>query len=104
MGNTQSKFLYMKIPTRVKDYHGEELEGEWKTCNLYKPGFSTDGKDNFNVRFLIIDDNVYMKPINRVYMSEFETLFGFGMGCDGYDENKTIQVLSPDDYKNNFLM
>ena len=45
-----------------------------------------------------------MKPINRVYMSEFETLFGFGMGCDGYDENKTIQVLSPDDYKNNFIM
>tara|TARA_B100001758_G_scaffold239460_3_gene243829 strand:+ start:9706 stop:9840 length:135 start_codon:yes stop_codon:yes gene_type:complete len=43
-----------------------------------------------------------MKPYQPYTSREFEELFGFGIMCQGYDENKVIQVIAPDNYYTNF--
>ena len=66
-----------------------------------KGGFSLD---YYQVYVAVDSDNtVYMKPYMAYYSNEFEELFGFGIACHKYDENKTIQVVNPDKYHTNFL-
>ena len=43
-----------------------------------------------------------MKPYKLYTSREFEELFEFGIMCEGYDENKVIQVTAPDNYYTNF--
>jgi hypothetical protein len=107
MGNTQSKLgdieeetMTIPIPMKIKDYN-QEIHGEWIKYTMSKPGHSVGigGIHIFDVYVLVQDDKVYMKPVEKILTYEFEQLFGFGISCDRYDENKVIQVTSPEDYK-----
>ena len=33
---------------------------------------------------------VYIKPYKEVYNSQFEHMFGFGLGCNGFDKNRVV--------------
>ena len=43
-----------------------------------------------------------MKPSKPYFSANFETLFGFGIGCSEYDPEKIIVVKEPVDYYEKF--
>jgi hypothetical protein len=60
--------------------------------------------DNTQI-YVLLDKNtknVYMKPSKPYFSANFETLFGFGIGCSEYDPEKIIVVKEPDEYYKNF--
>ena len=62
-------------------------------------GFSGD----FRVLFLVDETAVYLKPMTRIPKREFEQMFGFGFGCEGFTTDKTVVVTKPHDYYKEFL-
>ena len=90
---------YISIPTRVRDCITPK-NVTWSLVDIMKGGFSID----LYQIYVAVDTNntVYMKPYRPYSSREFEELFGFGIMCQGYDENKTIQVTAPDNYYTNF--
>ena len=58
---------------------------------------------NFSVYTLVKNNTVFMKPVEKVETSEFESLFGFGCGCNDYDSNRVAVITSPSNYYQNLI-
>ena len=102
MSTSVNMFNYINIPSKVTDYNGSPISGEWLL-------FDIEGKRNFNSRqyqiYVLLDKNtkkIYMKPSIPYFSANFETLFGFGLHCKGYDPEKIIVVKEPEEYYKNF--
>ena len=89
----------IKLPTRVCDCEPPN-NATWSLFDIQQKQLSSY---SYNI-YIYVDDNknVFMKPYTSYHSSEFESLFGFGIMCKGYDENKTIQVIAPDNYYKHF--
>ena len=90
---------YIYLPTRVCDC-SPPVHATWTLVDIEQKIFS----NNCYQLYVYVDDTntVYMKPYTPYNSREFEELFGFGMICNRYDENKVIQVVAPDNYFRNF--
>ena len=90
---------YIYLPTRVRDF-SPPVHATWTLVDIEQKIFS----NNCYQLYVYVDDTntVYMKPYTPYNSREFEELFGFGMICNRYDENKVIQVVAPDNYFRNF--
>tara|TARA_B100001059_G_scaffold236507_1_gene287376 strand:- start:3982 stop:4263 length:282 start_codon:yes stop_codon:yes gene_type:complete len=86
-------------PTRVRDCI-PPINVTWRLVDIMQGRFSLD---RYQI-YVAVDSNntVYMKPYAPYYSKEFEELFDFGIECHKYDENKTIQVIKPDNYHTHF--
>ena len=74
----------------------------WKPANLHM--CDTYGGPT---RCVVVDmawlaDIVFLRCIESLPKREFEDLFGFGIMCQDYDENKVVQVIAPNNYYTNF--
>ena len=89
----------IKLPTRVCDCDTPN-NATWSLFDIQQKQLSSY---SYNI-YIYVDDNknVFMKPYTSYHSSEFESLFGFGIMCKGYDENKTIQVIAPHNYYKHF--
>jgi hypothetical protein len=89
----------IKLPTRVCDCESPN-NATWSLFDIQQKQLSSY---SYNI-YIYVDDNknVFMKPYTSYHSSEFESLFGFGIMCKGYDENKTIQVIAPHNYYKHF--
>lgn len=89
----------IKLPTRVCDCETPN-NATWSLFDIQQKQLSSY---SYNI-YIYVDDNknVFMKPYTSYHSSEFESLFGFGIMCKGYDENKTIQVIAPHNYFKHF--
>ena len=88
------------MPKQVKDIK-EDLgipNDEWKRCIIYKRSSNIVSESEFEAEYTLKDNKVLFKPIKPYYSSEFELLFGFGMGCDNFSKNKIIEVTEPKNY------
>ena len=90
---------YIYLPTRVRDC-SPPVHATWTLVDIEQKIFS----NNCYQLYVYVDDTntVYMKPYTPYNSREFEELFGFGIMCHRYDENKVIQVVAPDNYFRNF--
>lgn len=102
MSTSVNMFNYINIPSKVTNYNGSPLSGEWLL-------FDIEGKRNFNSRqyqiYVLLDKNtkkIYMKPSIPYFSANFETLFGFGIGCSEYNSEKIIVVKEPVNYYEKF--
>lgn len=89
----------IKLPTRVCDCETPN-NATWSLFDIQQKQLSS-----YSYKIYIYIDhnnNVFMKPYTSYHSSEFETLFGYGIMCKGYDENKTIQVIAPHNYFKHF--
>ncbi len=94
-----------RFPSRVKDVKLDEFTGDenqWNLCVLKNTYSYSLSVKEFEVYYQIIDDVVYLKPSKIYHSSEFENIFGFGIGCEYYDKNKIIKVNSPDNFAKYF--
>ena len=90
---------YIYLPTRVRDC-SPPVDATWTLVDIEQKKFSNN---RFKLYVYVDDTNtVYMKPYTPYSSREFEELFGFGMMCHRYDENKVIQVVAPDNYFTHF--
>ena len=92
--------MRFSMPKSVKDIK-EDLgipENDWKPCIIFKRSYNTVGENEFEAEYILKDNKVLFKPVKPYYSSEFEMLFGFGMGCDNFSKNKIIEVVEPDNY------
>jgi hypothetical protein len=89
----------IRRPTRVQNCT-PPINVTWHLVDIMQGRFSLD----LYKIYVAVDSNntVYMKPYTPYYSKEFEELFDFGIACHKYDENKTIQVIHPDNYYTNF--
>ncbi len=88
------------MPKKVKDIK-EDLnisQDEWKRCVIYRRSCNIVNENEFEAEYILKDNKVLFKPIKPYYSSEFEMLFGFGMGCDNFSKNKIIEVMEPQNY------
>jgi hypothetical protein len=90
---------YIELPTRVRDCESPN-NATWSLFDIQQKQLSSY---SYNI-YIYVDDNknVFMKPYTSYHSNEFESLFGFGIMCKGYDENKTIQVIAPHNYYKHF--
>ena len=96
---------HVRFPSHVKDIKLDEFTGDesqWNLCVLENASSNSLSVQEFEVYYQIIEDVVYLKPSKIYYSSEFENIFGFGMGCEYYDKNKIIKVNSPDNFAKYF--
>ena len=95
----------VRFPSCVKDVKLDEFTGDenqWNLCVLENTSCINLSVKGFEVYYQIVDNVVYLKPSKIYYSSEFENIFGFGMGCEYYDKNKIIKVNSPDNFAEYF--
>ena len=95
----------VRFPSRVKDVKLDEFTGDenqWNLCVLKNTSSINMYVKGFEVYYQIVENIVYLKPSKIYYSSEFENIFGFGMGCEYYDKNKIIKVISPDNFAEYF--
>lgn len=66
------------------------------TWNPYTISFGIEPHKSFDL-YVFIDEKkkVFMKPMRPYLSAEFETLFGFSIGCANYDESKVVQITYP---------
>ncbi len=90
---------YIYLPTRVHNCEPPS-DATWSLFNIEQKLYSFN---SFKI-YVYVDNNntVFMKPYKLYTSREFEELFEFGIMCEGYDENKVIQVTAPDNYYTNF--
>ncbi len=88
-----ARFPYLVKDLKLDEFTGDETQ--WNLCVLENTSSNSLSVQEFEVYYQIIDDVVYLKPSKIYYSSEFENIFGFGMGCEYYDKNKIIKVNSP---------
>jgi hypothetical protein len=64
----------------------EAIEGDWK------PGEFIVNRKIFKLLTTINNGKQYVKPIQPVFTAEFEMLFDFGMLCEGFDQNRAVEI------------
>jgi len=90
---------YIYLPTRVHNCKSP-INAKWTLFDIEQKVYSFN---SFKIYVYVDNTNtVFMKPYQPYTSREFEELFGFGIMCQGYDENKVIQVIAPDNYYTNF--
>ena len=90
---------YIYLPTRVHNCKSP-INAKWTLFDIEQKVYSFN---SFKIYVYVDNTNtVFMKPYQPYTSREFEELFGFGIMCQGYDENKVIQVTAPDKYYTNF--
>ena len=90
---------YIHLPTRVRDCESP-VDATWALVDIQQKVYSNS---TYKINVYVDNNNtVFMKPHTAYYSREFEELFGFGIMCREYDENKVIQVISPKNYSTNF--
>ena len=66
------------------------------TWSPYTISFGMEPHKSFDVYVFVDESNtVFMKPMRPYLSAEFETLFGFSIGCANYDEKKVVQITYP---------
>ena len=90
---------YIHLPTRVRDCKISS-DANWTLIDIEQKIFSS----NTYKMYVYVDNTntVFLKPYTPYSSKEFEELFGFGIMCQDYDENKVVQVIAPNNYYTNF--
>ena len=90
---------YIHLPTRVRDCKIPN-DANWTLIDIEQKIFSS----NTYKMYIYVDNTntVFLKPYTPYMSKEFEDLFGFGIMCQDYDENKVVQVIAPNKYYTNF--
>lgn len=78
-------------PLRVSNASVDAGAFDWQPLNIcFHRAFREDLC--FQVHGTTINDVMHIKPIVPVLHGEFEQLFGFGMGCFGFDVNRIVRI------------
>lgn len=90
---------YIHLPKRVRDCKIPS-NANWTLIDIEQKIFSS----NYYQMYIYVDNTntVFLKPYKPYSSKEFEDLFGFGIMCQNYDENKVVQVIAPNNYYTNF--
>ena len=73
------------------------------TWSPYTISFGIEPHKSFDVYVFVDETNtVLMKPMRPYLSAEFETLFGFSIGCANYDDSKVVQITYPLHYNRYF--
>ena len=90
---------YIYLPRRVRNCEPPN-NAKWTLFDIEQKLYSFN---SFKI-YVYVDNNntVFMKPYQLYTSREFEQLFGFGIMCEGYDENKVVQITEPKNYFTNF--
>ena len=48
------------------------------------------GSNDVTIKVLETSHGYYVKPKHKVYSGGFERMFGFGLGCDGFSEDRVV--------------
>lgn len=79
---------FLNYPKRVTTLKEDKIpSGIWSICTI-----CVDCRKDFNVKILLHNNEIYLKPIKPYYMGEFEILFDFGIMCKNYDESRVVLV------------
>ena len=90
---------YIYLPTRVHNCE-PPINAKWTLFEIEQTLYSFN---SFKIYVYVDNANtVFMKPYKPYSSREFEVLFGFGIMCKGYDENKVVQITAPGNYYTNF--
>ena len=46
----------------------------------------------YQIRYIELDNEYYLAPIQKYLCKNFEDIFGFGANCDGFNPNKIIRI------------
>ena len=72
----------------------------WHKKTLFSDSIHTLGisKHEFDVFYTKYNDRIYIKPIKPYMSAEFETLFGLGLSCSGFNKNITVDITEAEIY------
>ncbi len=81
--------LNAHLPLSVSDNHFIEDTNKlsWIKCDIPVSKYKT-----YPIFACEIDEQVYIKPFQKIKNAEFEDLFGFKMDCSDYNPNKIVLV------------
>ena len=88
--------MFLNYPNKVRTItHDEIPEGNWEDSIIVVNIPRSFDVKNFDVKSLMIDDKIYLKPKKPYYNNEFERLFNFDFMCKDYDNSRVILVIEP---------